>query len=260
MSTVSRFTKKPPRTVEKIEDILLKSTLVSEHIGKEWAGRTLNDYKIYKQNDKDYSFIQMKISAKRDTSYVYFDLEDLPKLSCCTWFLGQNNYVQGKPSGKNNAYIHHIITDFIGSGPGFQHISIDHNNGNPKDNRSENLSFSTPAEQRANTIGSLPGTKRILKKDAKDVLPSDIERKSVPRYVTPVDKDGKFYFVIEKHPLQTKGFTINGQKLGDKIKSIQALWVNQFAKEKVPYPKINKLNLKIRANHLYLLKIDFQFY
>lgn len=198
-----------------------------------------NSYEIWRDS-KDKLYVKMNVMKNGENFKTLFDRDDLEKVleKQKTWSLGTNGYVcMSRP----NTYLHHLITDFVGTGKGFQEVSIDHINRNKLDNRKANLRQATPEQQHQNTEGKIEGTKCSRKHNAKE-LPYGIIQDMLPQYVNYRKEELKEYFVIDDHPMFQNGLSINGKPVGGRIKSIQAQWVNQYAESKVPYPIINKLN------------------
>lgn len=154
-----------------------------------------------------------------------------------TWYVLEERYVM---NSSTKQYLHHLIMDFKPAGRGFQQISIDHLDGDELNNRRGNLDYATPKQQQENSKGRIEGTKRNRQKTAID-LPDGIKQSELPQYVNYRDEENKKYFVIEEHPVYTNQITINGNPVKKIVKSIQALWLNQYDKSQGPYPARRKL-------------------
>lgn len=212
---------------------------ISSHDGRIFGKKILNSYIIF-EDKNHHKYIRMKANKNGEEVFIFFDEDDLNKVIEITWYVTTNGYVQGKKD-KNNLYLHHLVMNFKGSGRGFQEKSIDHINRNPLDNRKANLRLATTKEQQENSKGRIEGTKRERQRTAIK-LPDEIEQSQLPIYVSYRKEKYKEYFVIEEHPVYVNNISINGKYIGKAIKSTQAQWIDQYAKEKEPYPIESKLN------------------
>lgn len=218
---------------------------ISSHKGHKLKDETRNSYEIWKDNNNKL-FVKMNIYSENGDLTTLFDHDDLPKVKSLnvlnkhlgTWCVTKAGYIMNSTTKQ---YLHHLITNFVGTGKGFQKLSIDHNNRNKLDNRKANLERATVKQQQENSKGRIKNTKRERQYNAIP-LPNGIIQDMIPTYVNYMKEELKEYFVINKHPMFQNGLSINGQPVNKQIKSIQAQWVNQYAKPKVPYPIINKLN------------------
>jgi hypothetical protein len=118
------------------------------------------------------------------------------------------NYIKAS----NGLYLHQILMDWYGHGSGTVNLSVDHIDRNPLNNTLANLRIATGDEQRANTKGHLPNTKKDRQYQAR-ALPEGITQEDMPKYVNyNVNRYGdnkefaREFFRIENHPT-----------LGDKI-------------------------------------------
>ena len=100
-----------------------------------------------------------------------------------------------------------------GTGTGKEQLSVDHIDRNPLNNRLENLRIATGEEQRANTKGCIPNTKKARQHRARE-LPEGICHTDMPKYVNynirrcgPNKEQICDFFRIENHPTQTSGKT-----------------------------------------------------
>ncbi len=248
MSTSLVVKNPPPRSIERVEETLKKCTLEYRVAGKKWGNRLLNSYWVYKHNiEENVQIVKMRISDGDNDSYTYFDLFDLEKVKDITWHIAAGGYVQGKikvmnEEGKRipkNVYMHHIITDFESRGKGYQDESIDHNNGQPYDNRRINIYRATPEEQMQNTSGRFGCSFAIKKEPFQNII-----TKTDNEYIIYTREENDEYYYIENHPLQTEHFTINGLAILDRIESTKLLYINPFASssEKEIYPISKKLD------------------
>jgi hypothetical protein len=191
-----------------MESEVSKDVFISSHDGHIWGKRVLNSYQVFEDLDKN-KYVRMSVFKNGQTLYTLFDFDDL-NLVCnnTSWYALESGYVQGRPDMKGDIrYLHHHIMNFVGTGKGFQKVSIDHINRDPLDNRKQNLRLATCEEQQKNSKGQLEGTKRARSKNAKP-LPEGIDE--LPKYVVyytekygPDDKKViRDFFRIEKHPAQ----------------------------------------------------------
>lgn len=229
-------------TFDKLKLSTDSGKFVSSHNGvytKYGEGGIRNSYETW-ETGYGYKYIKMKVLISGEERETLFDLEDLEKIKGCggVWYLGKNNYVINSLTKK---YLHHLVMDFKGSGRGFQQESIDHINRDPLDNRKSNLRLATAKMQQENSKGRIEGTKRERQKIAVD-LPGVIEQTDMPRYISYRKEKLKEYFVIEEHPAYIDKITINGNEVPKTFKSIQAMWVDQYATDREPYPIKDKLD------------------
>lgn len=111
----------------------------------------------------------------------------------------------------NGLYLHQILMNWYGHGSGTANLSVDHIDRNPLNNTLANLRIATGDEQRANTKGHLPDTKKDRQHQAR-ALPEGITQEDMPKYVNyNVNRYGdekefaREFFRIENHP------TLNGK-------------------------------------------------
>ncbi len=182
-----------------------------------------NAYKVWEEiteSDNKIKYVSMEILSKDIIYNTLFDFDDLDKIKSHkrTWFLVQGGYVA---RDEPYQYLHHLITDFTGTGRGFQHESIDHINRNKLDNRKCNLRRATPVQQVENSTGVIKDTKRNRSKSACK-LPEEI--KSLPQYVEYRKETSKEYFALTNHGTFGKNLKINGKIFAKNfIKSKQGL-------------------------------------
>lgn len=126
-----------------------------------------------------------------------------------TFFYGSNGYI----CSSVGLLMHQIITACYGNGKGTKHISVDHIDQNPLNNRFDNLRIATRKEQEQNSKGIKDGTKRERKHSAKDLPPGitqNMMRKYVVYYQEWLDKEKtkqREFFKVEKHPKLEKPWT-----------------------------------------------------
>jgi hypothetical protein len=120
-----------------------------------------------------------------------------------TWHKHSNGYIL---CSYKSLFIHQIIMNCFGNGKGTKHISVDHIDQNPINNRLNNLRLATREEQEQNSKGIKPGTKRARKSSAKP-LPEGITQDMMGKYVNYyhefVNKEqtkSREFFKVEKHP------------------------------------------------------------
>ena len=140
-----------------------------------------------------------------------------------TWNKTSNGYI----IGNNDIYIHQIITDCYGNGPGTMNISVDHIDRDPLNNCFDNLKIATREEQQTNTK-SADGERRERKHNAKPLpegITNDMMKKYVVYYNECYNKEKNLYrefFKIEKHPKLDKpwiGSKSNKVSILDKLKA-----------------------------------------
>ena len=103
--------------------------------------------------------------------------------------------------------------NYYGNGKGTINGSVNHKNRNRLDNRLDNLEVSSHQQQQSNKIGTIEGTKRKRKSNAKP-LPEGLTQDMMPKYVVYYkeiyNKEKQLtreFFKIEKHPKLTKPLT-----------------------------------------------------
>jgi hypothetical protein len=161
-----------------------KIGFISAHNGHMWGSVIKNSYQILSDSDNK-EYVRMSVSQNGTELYTLFDRDQVDKVCKhkASWYVNQDGYVMGRPGPikpKNPVYLHHHVMDFVGSGRGFQKVSVDHINRNRLDNRKQNLRFATCEEQQKNSKGQLEGTKRERKFNARP-LPEGIGE--LPKYV-----------------------------------------------------------------------------
>jgi hypothetical protein len=188
-----------------------------------------NSYEIW-EDENNNKYVKMDMSKK----CVLFDYDDLEKIinKKTRWYIGNNG--QGY-AVNNKIYMHHIVTDFKGSGKGTKN-SIDHINREKLDNRKVNLRHAGIKEQIQNSKGIIPGTKRDRKYNAIEI-PEELNKPEFfipgsnspfPSYVCyQQEKDGekiiKKYIVIRDHLAQKHELFINNEPIRTVIKSHQSV-------------------------------------
>ncbi len=217
----------------EMEDTFIESH--DGHIIKNGGNGIRNSYQIWKDQEGK-KYVKMKILQNGEELYTFYDHEFLDEIKDRTYYI-TNGYAM---SSSTKRYLHHLVMDFESRGRGFQDISIDHKDRDKLDNRKSNLREATAKEQQENSEGRIEGTKKNRQSTAVS-LPEDITQKQIPKYVSYRVEKLKEYFIIEDHPVYMNGITINGKHIGQNIKSIQAKWIDQYAKTKIPYPIIKKL-------------------
>ena len=155
--------------------------------------------KICKLSKESYKIIKL---------YEKNQIEELKIDKKITYYLLNNGYI----GCNNNLYIHQIIMNYYGNGKGTINGSVNHKNRNRLDNRLDNLEVSSHQQQQSNKIGTIEGTKRKRKSNAKP-LPEGLTQDMMPKYVVYYkeiyNKEKQLtreFFKIEKHPKLTKPF------------------------------------------------------
>lgn len=185
---------------------------ITGHINKRGCDANMlkNPIWVVRENDKDLllmycekdSFVKLcRDSYKKILDY---ELENEVKL---TWNKGENGYVVSHvPKIHKVLSMHQLITGCHGNGKGTSTISVDHIDRDPLNNTMANLRIATAEEQKANTIGILPNTKRKRNHNARDLpegITQDMMRKCVVYYLNVYDKKNnksREYFRVEGHP------------------------------------------------------------
>jgi len=127
-----------------------------------------------------------------------------------TWHKHSNGYIL---CSYKSLFIHQIIMNCFGNGKGTKHLSVDHIDRNPINNRLENLRLASREEQEQNSKGIMKGTKRARKSSAKPLpegITQDMMRKYVNYYEEVVGKNKdkiRSFFKIETHPKLEKIWT-----------------------------------------------------
>lgn len=121
-------------------------------------------------------------------AYAFIDDEDFNKLSKNRWHLTVGGYVRSAQTGNNSKKIL-MHREIMGAKKG---QFIDHINGNPLDNRKENLRFCTHAENRLNNkmpITNSTGFKGIYFQDNKWTVRIKVRHKQIylGRYSSKLD-------------------------------------------------------------------------
>lgn len=221
---------------------------ISSHKGHKLAQKIRNSYEIWKDINNNL-YVKMNVFTKGEEITTLFDYDDLPKVKSTDyiWSITKDGYVTNTTIKK---YLHHLVMNFVGTGKGFQKVSVDHIDTNTLDNRKFNLRLATPEQQHENRKGRIEGTKCNRQITAVP-LPDGIDQDMMPKYVSYRIEPYKEYFVIEKHPAYINKLKINGKPVKKTTKSTQALWVDQHAKPQVPYPIMAKLDkIKIECAKL----------
>jgi hypothetical protein len=123
-----------------------------------------------------------------------------------TWFKATNGYI----TGTNKLTMHQIISGCYGNGKGTKTISVDHIDRDKLNNCYNNIRLATFEEQHSNCKGTIPGTKRERKYNAKNLpegITQDMMKKYVVYYHEWLDKEHtkqREFFKIEKHPKLNK--------------------------------------------------------
>ena len=230
---------------------------------KKERGKTANMIKnpiwIIEEAEKEYLIMYCEVNTTiklcRDSYQKILDFEDIYNTKL-TWYNCSNGYIATRLPDEKQLFIHQVIMNCYGNGKGTAIISVDHIDRDPLNNTLENLRIATQDEQRQNSKGIAPDTKRERQCRARP-LPDGIEQRDMPKYITysvevwdkPKNKSRDF-FRIENHPLispksweSTSSSKISAlEKLQQTIKVLNDLDAGIFPKQ----------NTRSLPKHVYL--------
>jgi len=230
---------------------------------KKEKGKTANMIKnpiwVIEEAGKEYLIMYCEVNTTiklcRDSYQKILDFEDIYNTKL-TWYNCSNGYIATRLPDEKQLFIHQVIMNCYGNGKGTSIISVDHIDRDPLNNTLENLRIATQDEQRQNSKGIAPDTKRERQCIARP-LPDGIEQRDMPKYITynvevwdkPKNKS-RDYFRIEGNPIlnpkvweSTSSSKISAlEKLQQTIKVLNDLNAGIF-------PKQNTRNL---PKHVYL--------
>ena len=177
-------------------------------------GKTANMVKnpiwVIEENKKEYLIMYCEVNTTiklcRDSYQKILEFEKIYNTKL-TWYNCSNGYIATRLPNEKQLFIHQVIMNCYGNGKGTAIISVDHIDRDPLNNTLENLRIATQDEQRQNSKGIAPDTKRERQGRARP-LPAGIDQPDMPKYVTynvevwdkPKNKTRDF-FRIEGHPL-----------------------------------------------------------